>query len=362
MNKKLELNNKIITSLNQWNQVESGFYDSPVLSVDTEFMREKTYYPQLCLVQLATDTISVCLDPLAFDLSKPLAAILENESITKILHSASQDIEVLGQYCDTRIVSLFDTQLAAEFAGVADQIGYSALVSQLLNVDLPKSQTRSNWAKRPLSEKQIEYSLNDVRYLIPLYNDLSERLTASNKYNWFVQEQAAELMRMSKFNVAPEHAYKQFKVSHRLNSSAHQFVKTLVNWREHEAQRTDKPKHWIVKDSIISQIAEQMPDELHILESLLSQDPRFRKKYVTPIYDLLNESRQSKKETIWVTKKQLTEAQKQEVTLLRKKIKQLAERFKLPPTRLGTRKDMVEYIQTGGGRLAQGWRAELLNI
>ena len=362
MNKKLELNNKIITTTDQWDSVQRCLSDCTVLSIDTEFMRERTYYPHLCLVQLASDDFAVCLDPLAIDFSKGLAGMLNDEKITKIMHSASQDIEVLGRMADVTINNLFDTQLAAEFAGISDQIGYSALVENMLAIDLPKSQTRSNWAKRPLTARQLDYSLNDVKYLIPLYEKLTEQLKRSNKYDWFIQEQCNELQRMSQFHVDADHAHVNFRASHRLDGRAQKFVKSLVNWRENIAQTEDKPKHWIIKDKVVTQIAEQLPLQKSELESILSQDPRFKKKYLPKISALIDETLKHPGEQVWSNKKQLSEAQKNQITELRHQIKKQAQHYNLPSTRLGTRKDMVDYVLNGSGRLAQGWRADILNL
>ena len=360
MNKKLKSNNKFISTLSQWDNISNSFEQSTWLGLDTEFMRERTYYPQLCLVQMACEEMSVCLDPLSFDFADILSAFLADSGIVKIIHSASQDIEVLGQYCDTRINNLFDTQLAAEFSGMESQLGYAALVQHLIGIDLPKSQTRSNWAKRPLTALQIEYSFNDVDYLKPLYDRLNNLLIDKSLSDWFWEEQQSELKRMAGFKIEPALAYMNFKASHRLNSRAQQLIKTIVNWREKTAQAADKPKHWIITDKTITQIAFDMPDNLDALKLITAQDHRFNRKYLPELLNFVNNSEQLPAVSVWSNSGQLTEQQKQQINSLRKKIINKSEHYNIPPTRLGTRKDMVEFVQTGQGRLANGWRAQVL--
>ena len=361
MNKKLSSNDKFITTLSQWHEISTCFDQSTWLGLDTEFMRERTYYPQLCLVQLACDEMSVCLDPLGFDFADIISKFLADRRVVKIIHSSSQDIEVLGQYCDVKITNLFDTQLAAEFSGMEAQIGYAALVHKLAGIELPKSQTRSNWAKRPLTPMQIEYSFNDVYYLKPLYDRLTQLLNEKSLIGWFREEQQSELERMADFNIQPEQAYLNFKASHRLNSQAQQLVKTIVNWREKTAQVTDKPKHWVIKDKTITQIAVNMPENMDTLKSITAEDFRFNKKYLVELFGLIENSGHQPVIDVWSGSGQLSEMQKQEINSLRKKIISKSEQYKIPSTRLGTRKDMVEFVQTGQGRLAHGWRAEVMD-
>ena len=361
MDKKLQTKHKMITSLAQWQDVEHYFGSTSWVGLDTEFMREKTYYPQLCLVQLSSQEVEICLDPLEFDCSVILANLLKDKHITKIIHSASQDIEVLGYYCDCDIANLYDTQLAAEFSSLSSQMGYAALVMELLDVELPKSQTRSNWAKRPLTEKQIEYSFNDVTYLKPLYDAMNKVLANSEKIDWFEQEQANELERMLKFRVAPDSAYLNFKSSHRLAARNQQVLKQIVTWRETEAQKANRPKHWILTDKSIAEIGTKLPNDMDSLKFITRDDQRFNKRYLGDILKCIDAGLKQIDERVWQHRDQLTEPQKQQVNSLKRKIENLAFKLNLPVTRLATRKDIVEYVGDESGRLAQGWRHDVLN-
>ncbi len=360
MDKKLKTEHKIITSISQWENIAECFISSDWIGVDTEFMRDRTYYPQLCLVQLSSPELTICIDTLAFDSSALLASILADKNITKIIHSASQDIEVLGYYCDSNISNIYDTQLAAEFCNLTPQLGYASLVKELLDIELPKSQTRSNWAKRPLTERQIDYSLNDVCYLKTLYDWLNDRLEQSQKLNWFKQEQEFELERMLQFHLEPSQAYKNFKSSHRLADQNQQVIKQLVIWREQTAQNRNRPKNWILSNSSISEIGKTLPQDLYTLQSILADDPRFAKQYLDDVLKNIKLGLKKPQQPVWKEREQLTEPQKQRVRQLRQKLEYKAEKYQIPATRLATRKDVVDYVSNRTGRLTKGWRKELL--
>ena len=360
MDKKLETEHKIVTSISGWETVADYFSCADWVGLDTEFMRDRTYYPQLCLVQLSSPEINVCIDTLAFDCSAILTAFFADKNITKVIHSASQDIEVLGYYCNSTIHNIYDTQLAAEFCGLNPQMGYAALVKELLKIELPKSQTRSNWAKRPLTSKQIEYSLNDVRYLKDLYDLLNSRLVQQNKLAWFNQEQELELERMSRFRIEPSQAYKSFKSSHRLAAQNQQVIKQLVVWREQMAQAINKPKNWILSDKSITEIGKTLPHDFDSLQLILADDLRFKKQYSGDVMRCIQQGLKQPNELIWEEREQLSEPQKQQVKELRRKLGHIAAEHQIPVTRLATRKDVVDYVRDRRGRLAEGWRGEII--
>jgi len=361
MDKKLKSKNKIITSSEQWKEVKNHFKTTTWLGLDTEFMRDSSYYPQLCLVQLSCDEVDICLDPLAFECSTILADLLENKKITKIIHSASQDIEALGYYCDCEINAIYDTQLAAEFCNLVPQIGYASLVNELLNVELPKSQTRSNWAKRPLTQRQIEYSFNDVIYLKPLYDELNQRLGDLKKSIWYEQEQVNESNRMKKYKVDPKSAYLNFKSSHRLAVKNQQVIKQVITWREEFAQRVNRPRHWVLTDKSIAEIGAQLPNDIDALQQITKDDQRFSKRNLADVMNCINVGLDQPEIRVWQHREQLTEPQKLEVNTLKRKLEKQAFKHNLPTTRLATRRDIVDYVRDGSGRLAVGWRKEILN-
>src|ERR1700760_3097757 len=157
------------------------------VGLDTEFLRERTYRAELCLVQLSSSSDAACVDPLAVRDLAPLGEILTSSAITKVMHASRQDVEVLYPIAGL-VRPLFDTQIAAALTGLPAQIGYGDLVRRLLNKELPKSHTRTDWSQRPLSPEQIEYALDDVRYLLPIKAHLEEQLEGSGRSTWLAEE------------------------------------------------------------------------------------------------------------------------------------------------------------------------------
>src|SRR5690554_3207263 len=165
--------------------------DSEWLAVDTEFHREKTYYPQLCLIQIANDALIACIDPLAIDDLSPLLDLFYRPDLTLVFHAARQDLELFHMLRQSLPKRIFDTQLAATVLGYGDQVGYGNLVKQCLNVDLDKAHSRADWRQRPLSAEQIDYAADDVRYLRALYHRLRDELIKTGRLDWLREDFAA---------------------------------------------------------------------------------------------------------------------------------------------------------------------------
>jgi ribonuclease D len=223
------------------------------IAVDTEFLREKTYYPKLCLVQIASSKACAIIDPLAenIDLS-PLKEIMASQKITKIFHSARQDIEVLLSFFDLLPAPAFDTQIAAMFCGLGGYISYQSLVYKLLNVHISKSSQAADWSKRPLSQAQINYALTDVKYLCEIYRKLEINLKEHKRTSW-MQEEMVRLLDISHYCVKPEDAWKRIKI----NGCYHKFlclIKALAQWREAKAQEQNKPRNQIIDDDSIFKV------------------------------------------------------------------------------------------------------------
>ena len=158
------------------------------LAIDTEFLRERTFTPELCLIQLCNHQSAVCVDPLAIQDLSPLGEVLENPAVVKIVHSCRQDLEAINTRLNNQVQNLYDTQLAAAFCGYGEQVSYAALVESICAVHLPKSYTRADWSLRPLPEAQIHYALDDVNYLPELYRELQQQLIDSGRSQWHVDE------------------------------------------------------------------------------------------------------------------------------------------------------------------------------
>lgn len=235
--------------------------NAPFITVDTEFLRDRTYYAKLCLIQVSgPDKQAVAIDPLSteeeLDLS-PLFALFENANILKVFHAARQDLEILWQLTGKMVHPLFDTQVAAMVCGYGEQIGYEALVSDITKEKTDKSSQFTDWARRPLSQKQMIYALNDVIYLVDIYHHLARRLEKDGRSEW-VKEEMEILTSPSTYELDPLDAWKRLKLrSAKPRDLA--VLKELSAWREVEAQRKDVPRSRILRDETLMDLGFQRP-------------------------------------------------------------------------------------------------------
>ena len=241
----------------------------PFVAVDTEFMRETTYWPKLCLIQAAgANGVEACIDPLAEDMDlEPFLAIMRDASILKVFHAARQDVEIFNNL-KAMPKPLFDTQVAGMAAGFGEQIAYDALVRQMLKIELDKSSRFTDWARRPLSDNQLTYALADVTHLASLYPILQERLAKEGRLGW-VTDEMANLTDPAIYDVEPENAWKRLRP--RKHTAKYMAVyRAVAAWRERTAQTRDQPRGRILKDEAIDEIATQAPTDADQLDRLRS--------------------------------------------------------------------------------------------
>jgi ribonuclease D len=236
------------------------------LSLDTEFMREKTYRAELCLLQIADGDRAACIDPLAIPDLSSLMPLLGAPGVVKIMHAARQDLEVL--YPAVGMVQpVFDTQIAAALAGHPAQVGYAELVRRLLGVELAKAHTRADWSRRPLSAEEQEYALDDVRHLAALRASLLDTLAAKGRLAW-LEEELTALSNPDALRVAPEDAWRKVKGLPTLDPARQQLVQALAAWRERRADERNRPRGWILDDLSLKEIALRVPRSLEALTAL----------------------------------------------------------------------------------------------
>ncbi len=262
---------------------------SEFIAVDTEFMRETTYWPQLCLIQAASIDGAAVIDPLAdeIDLS-PFLDLMRDERITKVFHAAKQDVEIFNNL-GAIPRPLFDTQVAAMAAGYGEQIAYDALVRQMLRIELDKSSRFTDWARRPLSEAQLTYAAADVTHLAKLYPRLRERLEREGRLSWVTEEMEA-LMDPASYNTDPEKAWRRLKPRKFAVKYLAAF-KAAAAWRERTAQTRDQPRGRILKDEAMDEIASQLPMDASGLDRLRSVPKGFSgSRYGPDLLDALKEA------------------------------------------------------------------------
>ncbi|MGA9604810.1 MAG: ribonuclease D [Methyloceanibacter sp.] len=240
---------------------------APYIAVDTEFMREQTFWPKLCLVQIAASGIEVLIDSQALQLDlTPLFDLMVNEKVVKVFHSARQDIEIVHHLAGVIPHPIFDTQVAAMVCGFGEAVSYSMLVKRLLNRNLDKTSRFTDWSRRPLSERQLTYAIGDVTYLRDLYPKLKAQLDQSERASW-LNEEMAVLTDPATYELHPEQAWKRLKMRIKTPKSLAVLME-LAAWREREAQTQDVPRARILKDEALYDIASQTPRTQEDLGSL----------------------------------------------------------------------------------------------
>lgn len=239
------------------------------MTVDTEFMREKTYWPKLCLIQLGGESEARCIDPLAegIDLS-PVFELMANEKVLKVFHAARQDLEIFLHESGQMPTPVFDTQVAAMVCGFGDSVGYETLVSSIANRRIDKTLRFTDWARRPLSQKQLAYALGDVTHLRTVYLSLRDTLGQSGRECWLDQEMAY-LLDPAHYRVVPEEAWKRLKARSR-SPRFLGLLRELAAWRERTAQERDIPRNRLLRDEGLLEIAASAPTTVEALSELRS--------------------------------------------------------------------------------------------
>lgn len=243
---------------------------SSYMAIDTEFLREKTYYAKLCLIQVAIEGCTAIIDPFTIEDLSVMAPILTNQHVVKIFHASSQDIEIL--YHETGVVPdpVFDTQVAAALLGKSQQASYAALVQSFCQVTLPKKDSFTDWSRRPLSSSQVEYAADDVAYLPRIYHDMIEELNEKGRLSW-LNDAFAEISNPKKYEIDPRDRYRKLKRVNQLSQRQMAAAREFAAWREERAQKLNIPRKWVVSDEQIVEACRREPrslDELYMVRGL----------------------------------------------------------------------------------------------
>jgi ribonuclease D len=334
---------------------------SPSYAVDTEFHRERTYYPQLALVQVCVGERIWLVDPLAVDLT-PMARLLKGTGVA-VMHAASQDLEVLHQACGTVPSRLFDTQLAAGFLGWSSP-SLSSLCERALSEHVPKGDRLTDWLQRPLGEAQRSYAAADVALLPRLHDHLLARLQALGRLEW--AESEFEVLRSkAREDSDPEDAWQRIKEARHLPARAGAVAKELAAWRERTARATDQPVRFVLGDLALVSIAQQRPATLDALKKVRGLDGRALRDGAG--HDILAAVQRGAEQPTGVATRidggqaELERELRPAVTLVSAWVSQLARNEQLDPALLATRADIVAFLRgDADARLSQGWRHDLV--
>ena len=342
-------------------QLCDSIKDAPLLILDTEFIREKTYRAKLCLLQIATDDIVACVDPIALSDISALMGIINDKKKLKVLHAARQDYEIFFDLTNQLPQPLFDSQLAASLLGYGEQVGYGSLVQKVLGVQLDKAHTRTDWSKRPLSDAQIRYASDDVVYLRELYPILKSQLVDQGRENWLDDEFDA-LCQPELFVTRPEEAWNRVKGVNRLRPRQLAAAKNISEWREKVAIKKDRPRRWILADDILLSAAQLLPKNVSQLESIANIKKSVIDNSGETILDCVKKALELKETDLPTIKKPTRLSADQEIVadLLLTLLKLIASKQNISPANIANRK-MIEKLILGEKDIAllQGWRNKL---
>jgi ribonuclease D len=263
--------------------------DESGIGVDTEFLRERTFFPKLCLLQLAAGGRIWCVDTLRGGSLEALVPALTAAHTRKVIHAARQDLEAFYLTTKRVISPVFDTQIAAGCIGLKPQVGYAELVKTLLDVTIPKGQTRTDWSKRPLTHEQLEYAADDVLYLGELAERLTARLGQLGRLHW-VSEDCAALEQTELYEPEPEQAWERLRGIGQLDPKPRARAKSLAIWRERVARERDLPRAWIIPDVAIFAIAQSNPASRAALGALDAMPANFNEAFAGELLQALRDA------------------------------------------------------------------------
>ena len=329
------------------------------VAIDTEFLREKTYYPKLCLVQIADADISGVIDVLAIDDLSALVALLVDAETIKVFHSAEQDLEVLLHTFGVMPAPLFDTQLAAPLVGLDDQMGYARMIAALLDVSLPKAHTRTDWSRRPLPAGAIDYAADDVRYLAVAYPRLVAALNARDRLGW-VMDDTARMTDPARFVPAPEAAWRRVKGWFHLPAGAQQILAELAAWRERVAIEADRPRRWIVSDTALMTLAEQGPADDMALADTVELSDKMLARHADELLAAINRGKAAPATVLDPDAGPPDGPTKRAIKHGMQALEQAAQAAELPAATLGSRAEIARLVAgRRDTRLLTGWREEI---
>lgn len=332
-----------------------------VLAIDTEFLREKTYYAQLCLVQIATPHLIACIDPIQINDISPFLKILYDPQKLKVMHSARQDLELFHDLTQQVPAPLFDTQIAATLLGYGDQLGYANLVEKMLGIKLAKTHTRTDWSRRPLGQGQIEYAMDDVRYLLQVHQMQTEALEKLGRSDW-LQKDFGALTDPQLYRQSMEDLWQKVRGANTLRGVQLAVLQQLAQWRERQAIAKNRPRRWIVRDDVLLEIARQLPQSTAALIKIPGSDS-YVQKNADAIMAVVEQGKAIPTSRWPTTAKfnRLTPEQEAKVDLLMAVVRTRASQAHITPSVLASRKELECLVQDKKScSVMWGWRAQLV--
>lgn len=354
---------KIINNNNQLEKICEKFKDGKYVTVDTEFMREKTFRPILCLIQIANEKNECIIDPMEKELNlKPFFELMQNEKIVKVFHAARQDLEIF--YCLNNKLPkpIFDTQIAAMVCGYGDQVSYSNLVEKIAKQEIDKTSRFTDWSLRPLSDSQLRYALADVTHLREVYEKLKKQLEENKRIKWVEQEMNL-LNDPQTYNPPAEKAWMRIKTKLKKSNDL-AVLQSLAKWRETQARELNVPRGRIIKDDVLQEIALQKPKNINELKKLRALPQRFIKNENAK--GIINAVEQgihmpNDEKPVIKPKNKMPKGGAAGLEMIKMLVKVIAEEKQVAARLIATTEEMEKFITEPEEKnnIMQGWRYEI---
>lgn len=345
-----------LISLDQAADVGERLREQERIGIDTEFMRESTYFPQLCLIQVAIDEQLFCIDPL--DSASPCGFWDALHSPAWVLHSGRQDLEAMSQVAEQLPGRVFDTQIAAALLGYAPQLGYANLVADLFDVQLAKTQTRADWSRRPLAPAALDYAAEDVEHLLPAADTLTDRLRAAGRLEWALAD-CDDLLDPTLYRINPETAIDRVKGARNLSGYARRAAVELADWRERKALTSNRPRQWILRDAVLLDIAASAPSSKADIAAIRDLPASTARRHAGEFLAILESARTT--QDGYQPPDRPDEKQKAAMKAMQKKVASRAKELDIAAEVIAPRRELAAALQGDfTGRVFRGWRRELI--
>ena len=355
---------ELLTSDDALRRVLQENAGAPAVAIDTEFMRRDTFFPQVALVQLCFADRAWLIDPLAIEDPTPLAQLLSDPGVIKVLHSASEDLEVFDRWLGVLPEPLFDTQRAAALLDRGFGLGYRALVQEICGIDLPKGETRSDWLQRPLTESQCEYAAQDVAHLLPVYEELDGACDRAGKRDWVLSDGRDAV---ASFGANSQDYYRKIKSAWQLDPRQLGCLRAICQWREAVARERDRPRGWILDDRACLAIARQQPANMQALQRVPDVPAGVIRRNGATMLALIEEQESlPDAELPPALPSPPGPAQRKQLKELKQLIREIAAELVVAPESLLQSRDYEALLREADGEVVQspphwqGWREELV--
>jgi ribonuclease D len=340
-------------------QALAAWRGQPRVGLDTEFIRERTYYPQLALVQLSVPGEILLVDPLAPGVAAALAPLLADRSVDKIMHSASEDLQAFARGVGTLPAPVFDTQVAAAMAGLGGGLGYQKLVETVTGVALEKGETRSDWLRRPLSDSQLRYAAEDVAHLHEIHDALEPKLRALGRLDWLLADGERALATASAEGDDPM-PHLSVRSAQGLDAAAQARLRRLLRWRDAEARRSDRPKSWVLDNELAVQLSRRPFADFAPFNALLDANPRAPRRARRELFELVGAPLDEEEASLPLNRTP-EPIDKQRLKQMQEAVAGLAGALEVPEALLCARRHLEQLLEGRGWPASlEGWRRSLL--